>query len=286
MGVAVAGRPILVIGGRSQVGYFLRRQLAGAGLQALALSREPGLDEAGWRWLPGALPGSVPPLPPLAAILSAGPLAPLCDWLAAMPQLDCPCVVATSSMSAESKQDSPVPAERELAARLREGEIRLAELCRRQGRHWTILRPTLIYGAGLDRSLSPIARAATRWRIFPLPPGGGLRQPVHADDVAAALLAGSRVGSASGPPIACGGGERLPAAEMFARVWRSLPRRVVPVPVPKLAVKMYGALDPARAGMLERLEQDLIADNTRLRDLLGLQPRPFQPRAECWWPAI
>jgi hypothetical protein len=35
-------------------------------------------------------------------------------------------------------------------------------------------------------------------------------------------------------------------------------------------------------GPLSRLETDLIADNTEMTRLLGVQPRPFRPDAECW----
>lgn len=279
-------RPVLLIGGRSQVGVFLRRRLAAEGREVLALSRAPAAAGAGLSWLQGAMPAAVPALPPLAAIISAGPLAALAAWLETVPGLDCPRVVATSSMSAESKRESPVPAERAVAQGLRQAEQRLQAVCGRQGRTWTLLRPTLIYGAGLDRSLSPIARLACRWRLFPLPPGRGLRQPVHAEDVAAALWLGCTREAAAGQLIACGGGERLPAAEMFVRVWRSLPKRVLPLPLPGMAVKLSGWMSPSRAGMLARLEQDLVADNRRLQQLLGLHPRGFRPGPGDWWPPV
>ncbi len=281
---AISPRPVLVFGGSSQVGHFLRRRLAAAGQSALGISRRPGTDRVGWQWRHGALPGAVPPLPPLAAVLSAGPLAALAEWLAGQPELDCPCVVATSSMSAQSKLDSPVAAEQALARHLCEAEQRLKAVCEQQGRSWVVLRPTLIYGAGLDRSLSPIARRAGRWHLFPLPPGRGLRQPVHADDVAEALWAACHQPRAWGQILPCGGGERLTARDMFERVRRSLPGPVLSLPVPRVAVKAAGLLAPARAGMLARLEQDLVADNHRLQTLLALQPRAFRPVAADWWP--
>jgi hypothetical protein len=35
-------------------------------------------------------------------------------------------------------------------------------------------------------------------------------------------------------------------------------------------------------GPLSRLEADLIADNTEVTRLLGVQPRLFRPDADCW----
>src|SRR5690606_10084758 len=137
----------------------------------------------------GALPDRVPALPPVEAIVSFGPLLPFARWLAGARPAHAPRVVATSSMSAESKIGSDVPAERAVARELREGEAALARACAELGSAWTVLRPTLVYGAGLDKSLTPIARRALRTRLFPLPAGRGLRQPVHADDIAQAVLA-------------------------------------------------------------------------------------------------
>jgi nucleoside-diphosphate-sugar epimerase len=109
----------------------------------------------------------LPDMPPLSAIISFGPLLALAQWLADSPLIGAPRVIATSSMSAETKRDSSVPAEREISRQLRDGEAALASACARHGCSWTVLRPTLIYGAGRDKSLTPIARRAMRLRLFP-----------------------------------------------------------------------------------------------------------------------
>jgi nucleoside-diphosphate-sugar epimerase len=184
-------------------------------------------------------------------------------------------------MSAESKQASPVPAERAVSQRLRDGEAALARVCDRRGVDWTILRPTLIYGAARDRSLTPLARSAARWRVFGLPAAGGLRQPVHAADVATAVLR-ALDGGAAGRVIPIGGGERLPAEAMFARVRTSLPVRTLAVRIPAPLVRIGGRLVPSLRGPLTRLEQDLVADNGDLERLLGVHPRGFAPDRGCW----
>jgi nucleoside-diphosphate-sugar epimerase len=64
------------------------------------------------------------------------------------------------------------------------------------GLSWTIVRPTMIYGAPGDRNLARLltllARAGRGWPLpLPLPvPGGGqrLQQPVHVADLAGAVL--------------------------------------------------------------------------------------------------
>lgn len=273
---------VLVVGGSSQIGHFLLPRLSAGGESVLALSRAPRPTQDGVEWLRGALPEAVPSLPVLSAIISFGPLQALADWLSRANLFDSPRVIATSSMSAETKRDSAVLAEREVAHQLRAGEVALAAACARHGSAWTVLRPTLVYGAGLDRSLTPIARRAMRSRLFPIPAGRGLRQPVHADDIAQAVLAALDCPAAAGRILSIGGGERLLYPEMFARVRRSLPRATVPVRLPAWLLRLgQGAWSPLR-GPLSRLDSDLVADNAELQRLLHVQPRPFQPDAAMW----
>jgi nucleoside-diphosphate-sugar epimerase len=276
---------VLVFGGSGQIGCFLLPRLLASGEAVMALSRWPRSEPAEVNWLRGALPDGVPAMPALSAIISFGPLQPFADWLAQAPLIDAPRVVAISSMSAETKRDSTVPAERDISRQLCAGEAALAAACARHGCGWTVLRPTLIYGAGLDKSLTPIARRAMRMRVFPLPAGRGLRQPVHADDVAQAVLAALECPAASGRILPIGGGERLSADEMFARVRRSLTRSTLPLPLPAWLLQLCRHALPRWRGPLNRLDADLVADNSELQRLLGISPRPFRPEPSMWTPA-
>lgn len=279
---------VLVFGGSSQIGRFLLPRLLDASVPVLALSRRPRQAEPGLRWLRGSLPDAVPDdLARPAAIVSFGPIGPFAQWLARADFGDHPPrVVATSSMSAQSKRDSVVPAERAISQALRDGEHALAAACARHGAPWTVLRPTLIYGAGMDKSLSPIARRAWRTRLFPLPFGRGLRQPVHAEDIALAVIAALGRPASAGHILPIGGGEQLSAREMFSRVRRSIPHFTVPLPMPAWSLHAGAHLVPPHwRGPLARLDTDLVADNAELERLLGIKPRPFRPQADMWFPA-
>jgi nucleoside-diphosphate-sugar epimerase len=276
---------ILLWGGSGQIGHFLLPRLRARGEPVLAVSRRPRAGGEGLRWIDGWLPDGAPsPLPPLSAVLSCGPLDGLAHWLERAELPGRPRVVATGSMSAQSKRDSPLPAERELAARLLDAERRLAAACAARGCAWTVLRPTLVYGAGLDQSLSPWARRAARSRVFPLPLGRGLRQPVHADDIAQAFCAALDAPQAHGRVIPIGGGERLSAARMFARVRRSLPVWTLPLPLPMAPLRLAARALPRLRGVVERFERDLVADNGPLETLLGVKPRGFETETAPWWP--
>lgn len=275
---------VVVFGASSQIGHFLLPRLRARGEAIVALSRKPRPEQVGVRWLQGDLPDQVPDMGQPTAVINFGPLNAFARWLESAGLASSTRVIATSSMSAESKQASDVPAERELSQTLRDGEAAVAAVCDSQGMAWTIFRPTLIYGAGIDKSLSPIARRASRLHVFPLPAGRGLRQPVHADDIAAAVVAALDHPEAAGRILPLGGGERLTAGEMFARVRRSLATPTVPVPIPAALLRAGRHAVPRLRGPLTRLEANLIADNTELQRLLGISPRPFQPDAGCWVP--
>src|SRR5690606_38731798 len=97
------------------------------------------------------------------------------------------------------KAGSTDAAERDLARRLRAGEEGVFAAAAARGAGATLLRPTLVYGAGRDQTLSRIAALARRRRWMLLPSGAtGLRQPVHVDDLAVAAIAAQASPAATG----------------------------------------------------------------------------------------
>jgi len=271
---------VLVIGATGQIGHFLRPRLSEAGYEWIGLSRTPPPGDT--RWRQGSLPDDMPVLPGLQAVVSLGPIDRLATWLAATRLSGTPHIIATSSMSAESKRESTVPAERELSRGLRTAETTLIATCASRGMPWTLFRPTIIYGAGMDKSLTPIVSASVRRRVFPLPAGRGQRQPVHADDIAAAVVAALGNAAARGRTFPIGGGERLLAGDMFRRARQTAGAFTLPAPIPRAVLDIAALVSPWMKGPVQRLDSDLIADNTDLETILGIHPRAFQPTASMW----
>lgn len=279
---------ILVFGATGQVGRFLRPRLRAAGHQVIAVSRAPASgSEEGEAWLRGDLEGDFD-VSRVDAIVSAGPLDRFAAWFVRAAPVGVGHVVALSSMSAESKQTSPDAGERVLSQRLRQAEGALAEACAARHCHCTILRPTLIWGAGSDRSLTPLVRFARRAHLFPCVPGArGLRQPVHADDLAAACTSSLAKGVlAHGKIYPFGGGERLACTEMLRRVRASVGVATLPVPLPLALLRASARLAGRGHGIVGRLGEDLCADNTAVIADLAVVPRPFRPVAADWVGAL
>jgi len=273
--------PILVIGASGAVGGFVLSRLRAAGHDVLALSRAERAQCDGVQWLRGGLDDAFV-APAVESVICVGPLDQFVAWLERAQTPALRRVVALSSMSADSKRESLAAAERELAQRLAASEQRLARHCDAGSVAWTVLRPTLIYGAGVDRSLSPIARWAQRTRLFPvLAQARGLRQPVHADDVAAACVA-ALTDAARGLVLPLGGGERLSYAAMLDRVRAGVGCATVPLPLRIYLLRFVTRITGRGSGMVQRLTRDLVADNAAAQTLLGWSPRPFHPGPECW----
>lgn len=277
---------VLVSGATSQIGRFLLPRLVQAHGRVQAVSRQPQPAQDGVQWLCGDLAAALDsvPSPDWQAIASFGPLEALAQWLSRQTAAPARQVIATSSMSVLSKQNSEQADEQDVVAMLQRGEAGLIAQAERLGMGWTILRPTLIYGAGIDRSITPIVQRALRLRLFPIPLVGGLRQPVHADDIARAVVACIATNAASARVLEIGGGERLPYHAMFRRVHPSLAQPTLALPLPGAALRGLAAVLPRARGPVSRLQQDLIADNGPLQALLDVHPRPFQPDADTWRP--
>lgn len=197
-------------------------------------------------------------------------------------------LVAVSSTSRFTKSTSSDASERATVQRLIDGERRLQEWAAGRGIEWVILRPTLIYGLGRDRNVSAVARFVRRFGFFPvLGEAAGLRQPLHADDLAAACVAALRVPVAANRAYNLSGGETLTYREMVRRICAACGHRprmpTIPLWLFRLAVSLlrHGLCQRQfSAGMAERMNVDLVFDHSAASADLAFAPRAFrlQPR--------
>jgi nucleoside-diphosphate-sugar epimerase len=276
----------LVFGASGQIGLLLLDRLRDDGWRVYAVSRTAHAEQPGLVWLRGDL-SQIAELPSqVHAIFSCGPLDLFSQWYART-HLQSPRVIAFGSTSIDVKRGSADAEERDLAARLQQGERTLFEAAAARGVAATILRPTLIYGAGRDRNLNRIAQVARRFGRVVLPRDArGLRQPAHVHDLADAAFRCIGAEASFGRSYALPGGETLAYRDMIARVLAALtpPPKLHEVPSPVFNVVLAAAhaagfaLDFNEAAVA-RMRSDLVFDPVDAQRDFGYSPRGFRPDA-------
>ena len=286
-------RTALVFGASGQIGEALLARLAGGGWQVFAVSRVPRPPAGGVTWLTGEF-ANVGGLPEAVdVVFSTGPLDGFAQWYA-RGQVATRRVVAFGSTSLDTKQASADAYERDIVARLQAAERLVFDTASANGAAATVLRPTLVYGAGRDQTLARIAAMGRRMGFFVLPRGAnGKRQPVHVDDLAHAALAVVDAPATDGKAYALPGGETLAYRDMVARTLAALdpPAKLWEVPMPVFRTALWLA---RKAGMMRgltddavaRMREDLVFDASPAWRDFGYAPRPFEPDAKSGATAV
>lgn len=273
----------LLFGATGAIGRKVCELLLNSGWHLVAYRRQRDVDAcAQIEWRYGSLPEVALVDERFDAIISCGPLDLFSLWYM-QTELTPSRVVAFSSTSVHVKQGSPDQAERDVAERLRQSEKRLVDAANTKKAALTILRPTLIYGTGMDRNISRMAALASRFGVFVLPHNAlGLRQPVHADDLAHAAIVALQHVDAQAHSYDLPGGETLSYREMTRRVLQELqpPAKLLIVPsiffsVVAHVARMLGVHDAGTA-VLARMRENLVFDDSAARAELGYAPRSFK----------
>lgn len=275
----------IVLGATSLVGEFLLNRLVDAGVEVIGLSRVPQALRPGVTWLTGDL--RTLDLPDERQARSAFSLSPIWHLPASLPALHRYGVirlVAFSSTSLFTKADSPVASERYVARLLMKGEAQTQAFCQEHGITWTILRPTVIYAEGKDRSITRLAGLIRRVRWMPLAGDAvGRRQPVHADDLAAGAIAAAASPATANRAYEVPGGETLTYRAMIERIFEGMGRspRIVSVPPPiwRLGISLASArMSGVTTEMGSRMSQDLVFDSSAAERDFDWRPRGFRPQ--------
>lgn len=286
---------LLVIGGRSLVGRRLRDIASSWPGEVRFTSRKPLNDQS--LMLDMKAPKAFRPGLNFPTVIACTPIwlieEPLLEHLAGLGMLR---LIAFSSTSLFTKQESETEEEREVVSKLEHGEKSIIDFCERRGVAWTILRPTLIYDEGFDENVTRMASLIRKLGFFPVcGPAGGLRQPVHARDLARAALAAAVSNDAKNKAYNVPGGESLTYRAMAERIFMALDRKPMIVDIPeslwRLAFAGLNLLQPGRAvkrniGMVLRMNQDLWFDALPAVRDFGYAPGPFQPDFTCSSPPV
>lgn len=194
-------------------------------------------------------------------------------------------LVAVGTTSRFTKAGSSSKLDKKTVSEQLDAESQLAAVCKAYSIAWTLLRPTMVYDGRADKNVCVIARFIRRWGFFPVAgAGSGLRQPLHARDLACACLAVLDERMTFERAYNLAGGERLTYRAMVERITGALGRRprIIRVPAWTLrSILVCAALHPRyrylTAAMADRMDQDMVFDISEARRDFGFNPGPFVP---------
>lgn len=277
---------VVVLGGTSLVGQCLSILLRQNNWQIFAYSRSTiHQNTADTTWCVWPSPGGdlTPPSDNTPYCICLAPIWVLPEYFHLLEKSGVKRLVALSSTSRFTKRASSDSDEQLIASRFAQAEADIRGWAEKHGVEWVILRPTLIYGLGRDKNIAEISKLIRRFRVFPLfGKASGLRQPVHAQDVATACLAASQAPEAANRSYNISGGETLTYREMVTRIFVSLHQRpmllTVPIAAFQIAVLCLRRLPRYRnwtPAMAERMDIDLVFDHSDATRDFNFNPRPF-----------
>jgi nucleoside-diphosphate-sugar epimerase len=284
--------PILLVGASGQVGLSIMRRLLHAKQKVLAVYHDTVMDfeHPNLTWIYGDVEGrnlDLRGLKPQTLIYTPS-IWTLPPHLKKLSKAGIKRLVCFSSTSIMSKASSGNAYERELVEKFSEAEREVAEICKELGIEWTVIRPTMIYGIGLDKNVSSILRFMKRfYGLFPLvPPATGLRQPVHVDDLARAVHLLLDMPKTYGKCYNLGGAERLTYRALVERIAQTA--KITPkfLPLARLPQVMDAISRLLRRPDLNgqiamRMNRDLVFDFTEATQDFGYAPRPFLSNSEA-----
>jgi len=166
------------------------------------------------------------------------------------------------------------------------------EAVRASGLDWTILRPTLAWGAPLATEYATFAKTVANLPLLPLPDGGRARKsPVHVDDLATAFESSLFHPRLRETTLPLCGPRSVTLREMAGMIRSARGTRGWTLPVPltlaRSTIRAYSfacglrGIPPAfdwqtYTGLVE----DAAPDGSDARRLLEWNPRPFDPRID------
>jgi uncharacterized protein YbjT (DUF2867 family) len=158
------------------------------------------------------------------------------------------------------------------------GEARV----RASGLDWTILRPTMIYGTPGDRNIARLIRFVQRSPVVPVIAAQARQQPVHVEDVAAAIAGTLATPATVGRVYELSGAAPVTFEELVRQTVAATGRRRWVVRLPfwpaRLGVMLYNACvprPPVSVEQLERLREDKAFDHAAAARDFGYRPRTF-----------
>ena len=279
------GKVVFVTGATSETGLCVVRRLMAGGAAVLALSRGDAIpfEHEQLRWIKDDLDNKECNLHGYYADIAVH-CAPLGYLTPAMPMLKeagVKRVIAFGSTAVFAKPTTRNSYQKELTDYLAAAEKAFEAAANEAGMDWTLLRPTMVYGVGLDRGVTLLYKIIRRLGFMPIyPPASGRCHPVHADDLALAVVQAVNEPKTYGKSYNLSGGEILTYRQILERLFGLCrkPVRIIGWPLLPAMLDLAGKVmrKPAINGdYVFHMNEDLLFFHEAAKKDFGFQPRAF-----------
>jgi GT2 family glycosyltransferase/nucleoside-diphosphate-sugar epimerase len=223
---SLAAHRVLLTGATSQIGLFALRRLLNAGATVIAVSRDeaPPFTHARLQWIQGDLTTTNTDLAAVHAdaLVHCAPVTLLPGLLKLLDNSGMKRIVAFSTTAAFTRVITGNRYEKKRVEQLKAAESEFEIACTEKRIPWTVFRPTMTYGAGLDEGITWMVDVIRRYGFFPVyPPAQGRRHPVHADDAAQAVIQALDNPVTYNKAYNLSGGEVITFREILERCFRA-----------------------------------------------------------------
>jgi UDP-glucose 4-epimerase len=149
----------------------------------------------------------------------------------------------------------------------REAELRLLEIGRQSELHVSILRPSLVYGAGAKGNLALIRKGIEQGWFPPLPETGNRRSMIHVVDLVEALLLVAKDRRANGGIFTATDGTTHSSREIYEAICRAVGKPIPQWNVPKFMFDWIAMLSPRIRYKVDKLLEDEYYSSEKLEAL-------------------
>jgi UDP-glucose 4-epimerase len=163
----------------------------------------------------------------------------------------------------------------------REAELRLLEIGRQSELHISIVRPSLVYGAGAKGNLALMRKGIEQGWFPPLPETGNRRSMIHVDDLVQALLLVAEDERANGEIFIATDGIPHSSREIYEEICHSVGKPVPGWSVPKLIFDWLSLVSPLIRYKVDKLLGDEYYSSEKLEKLGFRAERTLKDWNEC-----
>jgi UDP-glucose 4-epimerase len=149
----------------------------------------------------------------------------------------------------------------------REAELKLLDIGRQSEIHVSIVRPSLVYGAGVKGNLALMRRGIEQGWFPPLSETGNRRSMIHVDDLVKALLLVAGDAQASGDIFIATDGVAHSSREIYETLCHSVGKTVPAWSVPRFVFEGLSLLSPRIRYKVDKLLGDEFYSSAKLEGL-------------------